>query len=152
MSGKHVALDRKKGLYLKKAGIKGRGVFCTSDIKAGETLEVTPALILNERATKHAEKTIIVDYTFVIGNIPKGLREHARISNIDDCSSIVMGIASFCNECEKPNAEVVWEERDGTLYYSLKATRRIPKNTEICTSYGEGWFSDRGLSSAGAVG
>jgi hypothetical protein len=52
-------LDRKKGLYLKQTATKGRGVFCISDIAEGEILEVTPAILLDEKATAHIDKTIL---------------------------------------------------------------------------------------------
>ena len=143
MSKKCVRLDRKKGLYLKDTEVKGRGLFCVDDIKAGETLEVTPALILNEAATIHIDKTMLENYTFVTGKVSKRIRDRKRIKKTGDCSSLVMGIASFCNQDDAPNAEVLWEEKNGTLYNILSATRRIPRNTEICTSYGKGWFDDR---------
>jgi SET domain-containing protein len=54
-----------------------------------------------------------------------------------------MGLMSYCNHSEKPNAEIVWEEKLGTVYHTLQVTRDIPKHTEICTSYGAGWFDDR---------
>ena len=136
-------LDRKKGLYLKNAGVKGRGLFCTSNIKADEELEVTPALIMNDKDNAHTDKTMLLNYVFTTGKISKRLRERAKITDMDKTSCIVMGIASFCNHDQNPNAEVVWEERSGTLYYILRATRRIPKDTEICTSYGETWFDER---------
>jgi SET domain-containing protein len=143
MSKKNLIMKRKEGLYLKAAGHKGRGVFCVSNIKAGEVLEVTPALILNEAATDRTSKTILVNYVFEIGKFSKGLRDRLHIKRTDHASAVIMGIASFCNHDEKPNAEIVWEEREGALYYSLTATRSIPKNTEICTGYGEGWFDDK---------
>ncbi|MBI3441962.1 MAG: SET domain-containing protein-lysine N-methyltransferase [Proteobacteria bacterium] len=136
-------LDRKKGLYLRKTGAKGRGVYCTHSIAAGEVLEVTPAIILNEAATRHVDKTVLVNYTFITGKISRSLRRSACLKRTGLSSSLVMGIASFCNHSENPNAEVEWEERNGTLYYILTATRRIPKNTEICTTYGATWFDDR---------
>jgi SET domain-containing protein len=129
-------LDRKKGLYLQESPGKGRGVFCRTDIAKGEVLEVTPALILDGRATDHADKTILANYTFRIGRT-KGVKSPAA------ACSVVMGILSYCNHDERPNARIEWEEIDGSVYYLLRATRRIPKNTEICTSYGTGWFSDR---------
>jgi SET domain-containing protein len=136
-------LDRKKGLYLKNTGAKGRGVFCLDNIAAGETLEVTPAIVLNETATRHVDKTILLNYSFTTGKISKRLRQRADLKNPHDGSSVVMGIASFCNHAEHPNAEVLWQERGGTVYYVLSATRRIPRNTEICTGYGDSWFGDR---------
>lgn len=140
---RHPSLDRKKGLYLKRVARKGRGVFCKSAIRKGEVLEITPAVVLNERATARADKTILGDYTFVTGGISKRQREKAGVKKPDNASSVVMGIMSFCNHGRAPNAEISWAEMGGTLYYILKAIRDIPKNAEICTTYGEGWFRDR---------
>lgn len=136
-------LDRKKGLYLKETPTKGRGVFCTTAIRKGEILETTPAIILTEKETECAEPTILNDYTFSIGAVSKKIRNQLKIKKVADISCVVMGIVSYCNHDEHPNAEVEWEETDGSIYYSLRATKNIPKNTEICTSYGESWFSDR---------
>lgn len=136
-------LNRKSGLYLRDAGKKGRGVFCLTDIKAGEELEITPAIILDDEQTKTADKTMLKDYTFVVGNISARLRQRVKVRKSDRASGVVMGILSFCNHDEKPNAEILWEEHEGTVYYTLRATRDIPKNTEICTTYGEDWFAER---------
>lgn len=143
MGKKRITLNRKKSLYLKEVSGKGRGVFCTGNIRKGEMLEISPAVLLNEAATNHVDKTILANYTFMTGSIPKSLRERAKIKNTGKTSAVIMGLASFCNHDERPNAEILWEEKDGTLYYTLQATRRIPKNTEICTSYGNGWFDGR---------
>ena len=133
-------LDRKAGLYLQDTPVKGRGVFCKTDISKGEVIEVTPALILNGTAVDHADKTILSNYTFRIGKVKKGLQP---VKDPAAACSVVMGLQSFCNHDEKPNAEIVWEEIEGSVYYVLHATRKIPKNTEICTTYGRGWFKDR---------
>lgn len=144
MSKKKITrLDRKDGLYLADAGIKGRGVYCVSDIRAGEVLETTPAIILNEAATDRVDNTLLSNYTFVTGSVSKRMRAAMRVKKPADASSVVFGLLTFCNHDEHPNAEVIWEEIGGTLYYILRATRRIPKNTEICTTYGRGWFEDR---------
>ena len=136
-------LDRKPGLYLQHTATKGRGLFCTSDIKAGERLEVTPAIIMNDKESPDIEDTILADYVFKIGKMSKWLRKHAGVKKIDDVNCVVMGITSYCNHDENPNAEVLWDEENGSLLYILEATRFIPKHTEICTSYGDEWFADR---------
>lgn len=137
-------LPRKEGLYLKHTGgVKGRGVFCTKAIKKGEVLEVTPALLLNEQETDAVDDTHLVNYTFVTGTISAKTRKKAGIQDTDSASSVLLGVMTFCNHDEHPNAEIQWEEEDGTVYYTLVATRNIPKNTEICTTYGDGWFEDR---------
>ena len=143
MAGKKFKLDRKKGLYLGDAGFKGRGVFCSTDIKKGETLEWTPTIILNEKESDDIEDTILANYVFQIGGISKALRTQLKLKDVKKCTGVIMGIISYFNHDNKPNAEVEWEEYNGTLYHYVKALRNIPKDTEICTSYGKIWFKDR---------
>jgi len=137
-AAKAPAPNRKRGRYMAPAGKRGRGLYCRNAIKKGEILEVTPALILNDKDTVNAEPTIINDYTFVIGDLKKTTLKRANINKAADASAIVMGILAYCNHDEKPNAEIIWDEQGTTLYYMLRATANIKKNTEICTSYGEG--------------
>ena len=136
-------LDRRPNLYLKDTETKGRGLFCLDDIVTGEELEVTPALILNEKDNRQTDKTLLLNYVFTTGDISKEMQKKSRIKKLEDTSCVIMGIASYCNHDESPNAEVIWEETDGTLYYTLRATADIPANTEICTSYGDTWFDAR---------
>lgn len=140
---KIVPLDRKKSLYLKHTESRGRGVFCRETIRKGEVLETTPTIVLNERETDRTLKTFLGDYIFGLGRVSKEKLRVCGIKNIDDASCVIMGITSFCNHAKNPNAEVIWEEKDGTLYHILVARRSIPKDTEICTDYGRGWFDDR---------
>jgi uncharacterized protein len=135
-------LDRKSSLYLKKTPVKGRGVFCTKDIRKGEILEASPTLIMSEAETDLAQKTILRDYIFTLGKISAKMKKIMKISKIEDGCCLIMGVATFCNHDEQPNAEIQWEEIDGTVYHTLRALKAIKKNTEICTSYGEGWFDD----------
>ncbi len=136
-------LDRKPGLYLKMTATKGRGVFCLTDIKAGEVLEVTPAILLDTAATALVDKTLLHDYKFAAGALTKKQRRIFGIDDPDKSCCMIMGIMAYCNHDEHPNANIFWEELDGTAYHFLEATRDIPKNTEICTTYGEGWFEQR---------
>lgn len=139
-----VRLKRKEGLYLKDTRtVKGRGVFCTTAIRKGEILEITPALVLNEKDTAKVDDTFLVNYTFTTDELSKSMKKKTGVKKHADASSVVMGVVSFCNHGEKPNATVLVDEKGGTLYYILKAIRDIPKNVEICTTYGEGWFDDR---------
>lgn len=140
---KKIALDRRKGLYLWPVDGKGRGVFCVTDIRKGDVLEVTPTIILNEGDTNRVDKTRLADYTFQLGGVSKAKQKERGIRNLDKCSGVIMGIISYFNHSDKPNAEVQWEEHDGTLYHQVVALKNIPKNTEICTTYGHGWFKDR---------
>jgi SET domain-containing protein len=143
MNKQYPRLERAAGLYLKPTPTKGRGVFCDHDLKKGTVLEVTPALILNEDATDHIDKTRLVNYTFTVGKLTKSLAKKKKLKDVSQASCVIMGLMSYCNHSEKPNAEILWEEKLGTVYHTLQVTRDIPKHTEICTSYGAGWFDDR---------
>lgn len=136
-------LDRKKGLYLQQTAAKGRGVFCDGDIEEGEIIEISPALPLDGQATAHVDKTILYDYKFKMGALSESQRALFYIDDPKKSCCIVMGLMSFCNHSENPNADIFWEEDEGTAYHFLEATQRIPKNTEICTNYGRGWFAKR---------
>lgn len=137
------SLSRKKGLYLKQTAAKGRGVFCAGDIEEGEILEIAPALLLDARATAQADKTILYDYKFKLGALSRPQRALLGIDKPEKSCCIVMGLMAFCNHDERPNADIYWEEDDGTVYHFLEATKDIPRHTEICTNYGRGWFAKR---------
>lgn len=137
------SLSRKKGLYLKQTAAKGRGVFCMGDIEEGEILEIAPTLLLDARATVHADKTILYDYKFKLGTLSSRLRKLFGIAEPKKSCCIVMGLMAFCNHDERPNADIYWEEDEGTVYHFLEATKDIPRHTEICTNYGRGWFAKR---------
>lgn len=148
MPSKAPRLVRKPGLYLADAGKKGRGVFCDRAIRKGETLEVTPALLLNAGHTRHVDHTPLVDYTFATGTLSKALQRKAGVKSSSEVSCVVYGVLTFCNHDEDNNAEIQWEEHQGTLYYHLVATRAIPAGTEICTTYGDDWFAERAVTPA----
>ena len=123
---------------------KGRGVFCIRLISKRARYS---KLRRRSFSMKRPQNTSIIpslaNYIFKIGGISKALRKHHHIKQIKDCSGVIMGLISFCNHSDDPNAEVEWEEHNGTLYHQVRALRLIPKNTEICTTYGGGWFEDR---------
>lgn len=143
MADTTIKLNRKQGLYLKDTKARGRGVFCTQTVRKGEILETTPAILLNDAEARHTDKTILQDYVFEIGSISAALRKRLRVKSTDDAHCVVMGILSYCNHDEEPNAEILWMESKGSLYYMLRAVKNIPKNVEIVTGYGDGWFDDR---------
>jgi SET domain len=126
------SLERKKGLYLKITPEKFRGVFCKTRIKKGEEIESTPTIVLNEKETAHMEATIMRDYVFTLDKLSKPMLARSQVKNYKHGSTIIMGVATYCNHDKKPNAQLLWEERDGTLYHTLVALRDIPKDTEIC--------------------
>lgn len=142
----HVFLDRKPGLYLKHTDAKGRGVFATTDIAKGDTLEVTPAIVLNEDQSPQLEETTLNNYVFKLGDVSEEMKQKLDVNDVENAVCVVMGMGSFCNHDEHPNAQILWQEHESGLYYSLEAIADIPAGTEICTSYGDTWFSDRDMN------
>jgi SET domain-containing protein len=136
-------LNRREGLYLKNTKTKGRGVFCTKRIKKDEEIEMTSSIVLNERETELIQKTIMRDYIFTLGKISKSIKERTKVKDTDEGSCIITGMMTYCNHDEEPNAQIVWEEKGGSVYHTLIALKNIPANTEICTSYGTDWFKGR---------
>ena len=94
-------------------------------------------------AAESIDKTILENYKFTAGPMTKRQRKILGIDDPDKSCCMIMGIMTYCNHDEHPNADIFWEEHAGTAYHVLEAIRPIPKHTEICTSYGEGWFEER---------
>ena len=76
-------LLRKDGLYLAHTETKGRGLFCSHAITAGEELEVTPAIILTEDETLETDNTILRDYVFRIGDLSQEALDNLGIKDAE---------------------------------------------------------------------
>jgi hypothetical protein len=135
-------LYRRPGLYLMGVRDKGRGLFCRDDIKAGDVIEVAPALILGEKDTFHTMPTLLGDYYFK-PEISAGFQKRLDIENKDKCSGLGLGVISLCNHNGTPNADYRQHEEADTLYFTLKARTDIPKDTEITVFYGTTWMASR---------
>jgi uncharacterized protein len=47
---------------------KGRGVVCTADIAAGETIEVSPVIVMSLKEQELLDQTLMHDYIFLWGD------------------------------------------------------------------------------------
>ena len=140
---KPTTLYRKDGLYFSPVHTKGRGLFCTEDIKAGEVIEVAPVFLFNEADSKKVETTIISDYYFSAEGVPEAILRRAGIADAAKASCMAMGAISYCNHMVEPNAAAEKIAEHHTLYYKLTARKDIQKDTEICINYGIAWISMR---------
>lgn len=140
---KPIKLFRHSGLYLAPVPKKGRGVFCTDDIAAGELIETSPLLILDEDDAKTTSDTMLSEYVFSAAWLPPAVYKREYVTDPKKASILVMGVSSFCNGQHDPNAELVLVKGHFAAYYDLKARRDIPKETEITVSYGLLWFAYR---------
>ena len=131
---------RHEGLYLAPVANKGRGVFCADDIKAGDVIETSPIIIVGEVDAEKLSDTMLRDYVFSASKLPSSVYKREYITDPKKASVLVMGVASFCNGRRDPNAELDLMKGHFAAYYQLKARKDIPKDTEICVSYGLWWF------------
>lgn len=103
-----------------KARGKGRGVFATAPIKAGEIIERSPVIPIPKKHWKHIEKTILADYAFDWGR------------DLNDVA-IVLGYGMIYNHSKNANARFDFKLRE--QIYEFIALRDIEPGEEICTNY-----------------
>ena len=108
-------------LVVKKSSLHGYGVFAEKTIKKGEKIEECYVII-----SKGGDKTLEDFYFDAKGKY-----------------ALFTGFGSIYNHSDEPNADYVINIKKRLA--TLKAERTIPKGKEIFVSYGEEWFSSRGI-------
>jgi SET domain-containing protein len=101
----------------------GRGVIAIAEIEQGETIEVSPLLVLGEGEASG----LLDDYTVSLGEDGPGV-------------VLLLGYGSLYNHSDDPNAEYVAEADDA---YTFVALRDIEVGEQITISYGEEWWRTR---------
>jgi hypothetical protein len=146
---KFSSLPRKSGLYIKHVPPKGRGVFCSEPIAAGEIIEVSPVLIFAEPDVDNLQYTSLSNYLFgAKSSYSQSVYIRLNIFDPSKAVSLPMGITSFCNHLADANAGYAAAEEDNIPFFVLGAVRDIPPDTEICISYGATWFDIRNIKAA----
>ncbi|HYD17190.1 MAG TPA: SET domain-containing protein-lysine N-methyltransferase [Patescibacteria group bacterium] len=136
-------MTRKDGLYLAPVHGKGRGLFCTDDIAAGEVIEISPVFIFNEQDSPVVATTVIGDYYFSGENLPESVLRREGITDAAKSTCFAMGAVSYCNHLVDANAKAEKKAEHDTVYYVLTALKDIPNGTEICINYGLSWMTFR---------
>ncbi|MHB1948413.1 MAG: SET domain-containing protein-lysine N-methyltransferase [Gammaproteobacteria bacterium] len=108
-------------LAVRKSPIHGYGVFAEKDIRKGEKIEEC-YFILSD-----CEDDIIMDFIFDAGGR----------------SALLLGYGSLYNHSENPNADYIINRK--TRIATFTAAEAIKKGQEIFVSYGDEWFSSRGV-------
>jgi len=99
---------------------RGRGVFATAPIAAGEVIERSPVIAIPKKHWKHIEKTVLGDYAFDWGR------------DLEDVA-IVLGYGMIYNHSPRPNARFDFKLRE--KIYEFIALRDIEPGEEIFTNY-----------------
>lgn len=107
------------GLFI-AYGVRGRGVFTSTAIEAGEVVEVCPALDLPD-VTIYG----LADYVYYIG--------------LEDASRLLLGYGSLYSHSDQPNCSV----EHGASASIIRATRNIEPLEELTHDYGPDWWAGR---------
>ena len=99
---------------------KGRGVFATRTIRAGEILEEAPVVVVPGAEIAHLDRTVLGDYYFLWG------------ADEED-AAILLGLCSLCNHSFEPNAVFALVPASQTIRFV--ALREIAAGEEITTNY-----------------
>ena len=102
---------------------KGRGVFATQDILAGETIEICPTIFLSEKEVSFLEKEAdVLKFYYLIQ------------TSIKKCC-IMLGYGFLYNHSLNPNADIDYNEEKAEKWVYFKAIKDIKKGEEIVFDY-----------------
>lgn len=110
-------------LVVKAVPGKGRGVFATEDIAAGEVFEVCPAIPISREDYRHIAPTVLDQYLF---QWREGDAEPYPLA-------LVLGYGSLYNHSSKPNAEIEQIFDRNVVVFTAKTPIRAGE--EICFDY-----------------
>lgn len=113
-----------KKLVVKKSPTHGYGVYAGKKIKKGEIIEECYIII-----SKGGDKTL-EDFYFDVKS-KKGKY------------ALFTGFGSIYNHSDDPNADYIINAKNRVA--TIKAVKTIPKGKEIFVTYGDEWFSSRGI-------
>jgi SET domain-containing protein len=107
---------------MRPSPIHGRGMFATRDIKKDEVIERAPLVVI-DRSEDLTSGSLLRKYD---------------IAYKDGKFAVMLGYASIYNHSDDNN--VIWDfEPDEDIIY-IKSIRDIPKDQEVCVSYGSNYW------------
>lgn len=108
-------------LYLQDIPEKGRGVFSGAFIRAGETIEVCPVLVMNQPEVALMEQTMLQNYCF----------DWAQPYGVD--RAFPLGFGMLYNHSYEPNARYLRNPSSQNI--TFVALCDIPPHQEILVNY-----------------
>lgn len=118
------------GLYIAKVLARGRGVFSTRLISAGQTIEICPVIVLPPKDYHRIHESHLHDYYF--------------LWEVENSTAIALGFGSLYNHADENNADYEMDFEGKTI--SMFALRDIEAGEEITIDYTDGkdrstlWF------------
>lgn len=125
-------------LYIKEVKGKGRGVFSSAPIQAGEVVEACKLLVLRSEDYDLSTASYLINFSFFID------RDASIVG-------IATGFGSLYNHADSANATHRIDKEDSRV--DIIALRDIAADEEICINYhgsfddtSTNWFDSRGLT------
>lgn len=112
------------GLYVAKAGKKGKGVFTEKAIPVNTIVEVAPVIVIDEKDRKIVEKTKLFFYIFEWGEDVKK-------------AVVALGYVSMYNHHSPSNCEYEMDYKKETI--TIRTMRKILAGEELTINYSAGW-------------
>lgn len=120
----------KQYLYLKKAALKGRGIFTKEKIDAGVVVEESPVIVMSAADRILLDKTLLHDYIFEWG------------INKDKCC-MALGFVPIYNHNYKSNCEYFMDYDKEII--QIKTIRTVQEGEELTINYNGNWNDNKRL-------
>jgi hypothetical protein len=122
-------LMRLETIYIDQTGNKGRGVFCSLPLKAGEVIETAPVIVMSDQDRKLLDQTLLHDYIFEWS--PDGAK----------MCCMALGYVPIYNHSYESNCEYVMNYEEETI--SILTMRDIDAGEELTINYNGDWDDSR---------
>ncbi|HLX90318.1 MAG TPA: SET domain-containing protein-lysine N-methyltransferase [Puia sp.] len=107
-------------LYIAKSPKRGRGIFTGQKIAAGETIEISPVIVMDGADRQLLDQTLLHDYIFEWGAMQ------------GQCC-VALGYISIYNHSFKPNCEYFMDYADETI--AIKTMQGVDAGEELFINY-----------------
>ena len=114
----------KEYLFIKKTGVKGRGIFTREDIPANTIIEESPVIVMSAEDRILLDKTLLHDYIFEWG-IDKEL------------CCMALGFIPIYNHSYQSNCEYFMDFEEEKIH--VKTVRNILSGEEMTINYNGDW-------------
>lgn len=108
------------GLYIMETSDRGRGVFTSEPLEAGDMIEICPLIRIPKGELQHLDPTILYQYYFLWDE-----------AGYEAC--IALGYGSLYNHAAHANAIVIMDYDDLTI--KIEASTDIAAGSEILIDY-----------------
>lgn len=102
----------------------GRGVFTSTNIRKGTIIEMSPVIVMTPEDRKLIDQTLLHDYIFEWGYVPKGC-------------CMALGYIPLYNHSYKSNCEYEMDYEQQLI--SVKTVRAIKADEELFINYNGDW-------------